>query len=39
MQRKLTQIADVQTEILSHNAICFYYKNYHFKDAFGNFFL
>ena len=33
MQRKLTRIADVQTKILSHSAICFYDKNNHFKDA------
>ena len=33
MPRKLTLIADVQTIILSHTAICFYDKNNHFKDA------
>ena len=33
MQRKLTLIADVLTKILSHNTICFYDENDHFKDT------
>ena len=33
MQRILTHVADVQTKILSHIAICFYDENNHFKDA------
>ena len=37
MQRKLTLIADVQTKILSHTAICFCDKNDHFKDTLMSF--
>ena len=33
IQRKLTCIANVQTKISSHTAICFYDKNNHFNDA------
>ena len=33
MQRKLTLIADVQTKVLSHIAICLYDKNNHFKNS------